>query len=468
MYHSETDKGNRKTLKIFLAFLFLFAACVMVTSSTHTVYAAKAGFVKIKGKTYYRKSDGTYVKGWLTLKKKKYYFNTKTGVMVTGWLTDSKTGRKRYFYKSGKMLTGWTKNLRYFNPSTGYMTTGWLTLNGKKYYFNPRNGVAMTGWVKNPSGKYRYFGKTGIMLTGWTSSLRYFDLSSGIMAVGWMTISDQKYYFNTDGKAQTGWLTLNDKKYYFSSQGILHTGWTKIDSKWYYFDPDEGSMLMDTIVDNIKIGSDGVADTDTTTDKLLTSWVNSAKILILSGHGQGDPGASAKIGKTYYEEYLLTREFAKLIYADLSAKKLRVTLYDQNYDFYQVNAGKKEGPVPNLKDYDYVLEIHFNATDTNQDLKGDGKYMGCGMMINSAKKKYTLDKQIIQAIYKTGFKIWGTDGIHKSSGLLNAKTCQSKGVSYGLLETAFIDDKDDMTFYQKNKVKMAKAVADTIENYYMK
>ena len=50
--------------------------------------------------------------------------------------------------------------------------------------------------------------------------------------------------------------------------------------------------------------------------------------------------------------------------------------------------------------------------------------------------------------------------------MFNAKTCQSKGVSYGLLETAFIDDKDDMEYYNKNKEAMAKAVANALVSYF--
>lgn len=103
-----------------------------------------------------------------------------------------------------------------------------------------------------------------------------------------------------------------------------------------------------------------------------------------------------RCGKTTYYEYKYTREFAKLIYNALSGANLHVTLYDQNYDLYQVMSGKKSGPIPNLKDYDYVLEIHFNATAVSgKDLKGDGNFKGVGMYINSGKgKNYTIDKNI--------------------------------------------------------------------------
>ena len=53
-----------------------------------------------------------------------------------------------------------------------------------------------------------------------------------------------------------------------------------------------------------------------------------------------------------------------------------------------------------------------------------------------------------------------------SSTLFNARICQELDVSYGLLETAFIDDGDDMKFYTANKTKMAKAVSDAIVKYF--
>ena len=43
---------------------------------------------------------------------------------------------------------------------------------------------------------------------------------------------------------------------------------------------------------------------------------------------------------------------------------------------------------------------------------------------------------------------------------------QDLPVEGGLLETAFIDDKDDMEYYNKNKEAMAKAVANALVSYF--
>ena len=453
----------KKLLTVFL----LVISCVYFSAAP--AQAAKAGFVQKDGKVYYRLSSGEYAKGWMKIKNKRYYFEKSTGVMVTGWRIDKSTGKKRYFHSTGYMVTGWTGSLRYFDPSTGYMSTGWTTINGRKYYFHPKTGYAYTGFVKNPEGYYRYFNKDGAMLTGWDASLRYFDYENGFMVTGWKKIDGRKYYFQkSNGKAVTGWFEWKDQKYYFNENGAMQTGWTLVDNEWYYFEEKSGYLLTDTVQDGVTIGSDGVANPNKKQKKTLTELSDRARILILSGHGMGDSGACSTIGKTDYEEYLLNREFAKLIYEYLSHTKLDVTLYDQRYDLYQILTKKKTGPIPKLTDYDYVLEIHFNAME-HPDLKGNGSFMGCGMMINSAKTNYRIDRNIIMALAKTGFAIWGRDdGIFTSSGLVNAKTCQKKKVSYGLLETAFIDDKDDMDFYQSHKKIMARAVSDAIERYFMK
>ena len=173
---------------------------------------------------------------------------------------------------------------------------------------------------------------------------------------------------------------------------------------------------MNTVLEGYTIGPDGVA---------VKTPREGTSVLIIAGHGQGDVGAIGVYGKTTLYEYLYTREFATLIYNALNAGggNLKATMYDQNYDCYQVLSGKKVGPVPVLTDYDYVLEIHFNATlEASKDPKGDGKPKGISMYINSEKKDYTIDQNILAAVVnQTGFKIFG-NGIDKASGLFNAKT----------------------------------------------
>lgn len=464
------------------------------------------GFSTVGKKTFYFSNKGILQTGWKKISGKNYYFEPKgkagaIGEMYTGF-RKIKSGRKNgyfLFQEDGAVTVGWAKykgKTYFFSNSAklgirGRAITGWKTLGKNRYFFSTYGVMQKNRWI---SKKY-YLGSDGKLLKGcvtpdgyvvnasgvkvrvakgWIKSNgEYYYYISGKKATGWKTIGGKKYYFDENGVRQHGLVTVGANKYYLKS-GVMQTGLQTIDGKFYYFLSD-GKMAVGTTIDGYTIDADGVAtkNTSETEDNSKTEddpsgKGNGAKILILSGHGQGDAGATATIGKTTYYEYKYTREFAKLIYNALSGANLHVTLYDQNYDLYQVMSGKKSGPIPNLKDYDYVLEIHFNATAVSgKDLKGDGNFKGVGMYINSAKKNYTIDKNIVAAIAKTGFKVWGGGaGIFRSSGLFNAKTCQSKGVSYGLLETAFIDDKDDMEYYNKNKEAMAKAVANALVSYF--
>ena len=464
------------------------------------------GFSTVGKKTFYFSNKGILQTGWKKISGKNYYFEPKgkagtIGEMYTGF-RKIKSGRKNgyfLFQEDGAVTVGWAKykgKTYFFSNSAklgirGRAITGWKTLGKNRYFFSTYGVMQKNRWI---SKKY-YLGSDGKLLKGcvtpdgyvvnasgvkvrvakgWIKSNgEYYYYISGKKATGWKTIGGKKYYFDENGVRQHGLVTVGADKYYLKS-GVMQTGLQTIDGKFYYFLSD-GKMAVGTTIDGYTIDADGVAtkNTSETEDNSKTEddpsgKGNGAKILILSGHGQGDAGATATIGKTTYYEYKYTREFAKLIYNALSGANLHVTLYDQNYDLYQVMSGKKSGPIPNLKDYDYVLEIHFNATAVSgKDLKGDGNFKGVGMYINSAKKNYTIDKNIVAAIAKTGFKVWGGGaGIFRSSGLFNAKTCQSKGVSYGLLETAFIDDKDDMEYYNKNKEAMAKAVANALVSYF--
>ena len=115
-----------------------------------------------------------------------------------------------------------------------------------------------------------------------------------------------------------------------------------------------------------------------------------------------------------------------------------------------------------------MLEIHFNATAENaKDPGGDGKKKGTGTYVNSYKSSANrdIDRKIISALNALGLNTWGS-GVYGSSGLLNAKVYTEIGINYSLLETCFIDDKDDMKFYLKKRDDMAEAVAGAIAKYW--
>ena len=395
------------------------------------------GFSTVGKKTFYFSNKGILQTGWKKISGKNYYFEPKgkagtIGEMYTGF-RKIKSGRKNgyfLFQEDGAVTVGWAKykgKTYFFSNSAklgirGRAITGWKKLGKNRYFFSTYGVMQKNRWI---SKKY-YLGSDGKMLKscvtpdgyvvnasgakvrvakGWIKSNgEYYYYISGKKATGWKTIGGKKYYFDENGVRQHGLVTVGADKYYLKS-GVMQKGLQTIDGKLYYFLSD-GKMAVGTTIDGYTIGADGVVtkspsetEDNSKTEDDPNGKGNGAKILILSGHGQGDAGATATIGKTTYYEYKYTREFAKLIYNALSGANLHVTLYDQNYDLYQVMSGKKSGPIPNLKDYDYVLEIHFNATAVSgKDLKGDGNFKGVGMYINSAKKNYTIDKDIVAAV----------------------------------------------------------------------
>lgn len=524
--------------KFWMGILFVLMFAVMLTS---TVFAEKvpAGWKQKGTKIYYYVVSGNNAqktvkaKGLHKVGKKYFYFN-KSGVLQTGWV-ETEDGI-RYFKTSGKMgskgvmytgLKTINKNKYYFGKD-GVVLTGRRTLSNKTYYFSTSKkmgtrGKALKNTWKTTKGKKYYYGSDGVMVTNaWVNKTCYVDTNGEILKntvtpdgylVGedgkkasktkvkgwvkiqnnwkyynaskkkflistWKTVKGSKYYLNADGNRVTGWQTIGKYKYYFDKNGVMQTGWQTIKGKKYYFGTN-GRMVKNTTVDRYVIDEKGVATRDPNAK---------AKILVIAGHGQGDPGATSSWG--YESTY--TRELGKLIYNQLkSSGEVDVTYYKNgstNFDCYKQNvltlgsAGLKisdkitgKGTVKNkvlagvktnvnlpvFSDYDYVLEVHFNATASNKNPGGDGKYTGVGFYINSYKKNYKLEKNIVSSIVKLGFKQWGA-GVFASSTLFNARVCQELGVDYGLLETAFIDDGDDMKFYKNNKKKIAKTIAQEI------
>ena len=174
------------------------------------------------------------------------------------------------------------------------------------------------------------------------------------------------------------------------------------------------------------------------------------KILIICGHGAGDPGACTK----KYQEASLVREMGPKLKAAL-APYADVTLFDTTKNMFKhLNAGNPF----NFKVYDYVIELHFNSCV--KDFDGNGYTTGTEILVHDLEKGITVEKAILKNIVALGF----TDrGVKKRSDLLVMNRCKkSQGISHALVETCFIDDADDMKVYNKNKDAVVNAIAQGI------
>ena len=174
------------------------------------------------------------------------------------------------------------------------------------------------------------------------------------------------------------------------------------------------------------------------------------KILLIFGHGAGDPGACA----CGYKEAELVREMAPSL-KNILSRYAEVTVFDTSKNMYKY---LKAGNSFNFGAYDYVFELHFNASVG--DIKGNGKTTGTEILVHTSETGTSVEQAIVNNIAALGFK---NRGVKKRSDLLNMNTCKKKqGVSYALLETCFIDDLDDMKLYHAKKDLVINAIASGI------
>lgn len=495
MNFPQTDFENRCALRRFL--LAALAILMLLAFAPAAKAAPVAGFnhsADWKTVEYYEyNSAGTLVK--VTGLKKiygYYYYFKKNGNMVRSAWQNLSDGRRVYFQDSGRMAVNmWVRNKkgvkRWYVGADGtkltstitpdgvivdsrgvYLQkskTGWVKYSGHYYFVDYTTHKLLTNqWLQRSNGKYYYLGADGARLTGL------------------QTIDGATYYLNQNGVRQSGEVTIGDKIYTFGADGKQVS--VRSASQPETEKPAETEPQSESETEH-EAPVDPNVGTKATTGK--------ASVLVICGHGQGDPGASSKWGK----ESDLTREIGPMIAQTLADQKVvNVDLYNKDYDCYTqvlntlnsvkvgdkslqamitgtgayltktVNALKKNSKLPDFRHYDYVLEVHFNAK-TVKDEDGDGQITGTGMMMNIRKKNRQIDSAIVKGISSTGMPVWGrATGFFPSSGLLNARVMQEIGVNYSLLETCFIDDGDDMKFYNAHKSEIASAVATAISNYF--
>lgn len=176
------------------------------------------------------------------------------------------------------------------------------------------------------------------------------------------------------------------------------------------------------------------------------------KILLISGHG-GTPYDPGAVG-CGYTEAVETRCMANAVAPLLRAYGFEVALYDQSKDAYKVVT--QGGSLP-LTGVGYVLEFHLNAAAN--DLSGNGVTTGTEIFVHTDEQGVTVEEAILRRVCALGFR---NRGIKRSSGLAVLRHVHSRGISHALVETCFIDDRDDMTLYAAQFDAIARAIADGV------
>ncbi len=176
------------------------------------------------------------------------------------------------------------------------------------------------------------------------------------------------------------------------------------------------------------------------------------KILLIAGHG-GTPYDSGAVG-CGYTEAVETRRMADALAPLLKARGFEVAMYDQSKDAYKVVM--QGGSLP-LSGIGYVMELHLNSAAN--DPKGDGRTTGTEIYVHENEKGVTVEEAILRRVCTLGFK---NRGVKRSTGLAVLKHVFKRGVSHALIETCFIDDKDDMALYGRQFDAIARAIADGV------
>lgn len=177
------------------------------------------------------------------------------------------------------------------------------------------------------------------------------------------------------------------------------------------------------------------------------------KILLISGHGAGDPGCVATMKGVTYKEAEETIKVVNLLkpllepYAEIGA-------YDEARDaFGDAKAGTLAAK---LKGWNYVLEIHFNACIG--DYIGNGQTTGAEIFYPSLGRESGAEGAILTELAGLGLKNRG----EQAGAFAVINTAHSMGCKANLLEVCFLDDADDMRIYTKSRRTVAQAIADGV------
>ena len=245
----------------------------------------ETGWVTHHNKNYYYDENGHMYHGWNMINDTEYYFDDITGVF-NGWIRENGivyyivdgehcTGEKNiegswYYFipeKNGQMAINWCEHHghKYWYGTDGKMKYGWQEIEGQNYYFHDVRGILVPEWRKE--GKEIFYieniNNVSEKVTGEKNIDGYWyyfaPSKDGAMATGWTSHHGKKYYYSDKGRMLYGKQYIDKYYYYFDPvRGTMCTGWITINKKLYYFYAD-GKMAVNTVIDHMTVGADGVA-----------------------------------------------------------------------------------------------------------------------------------------------------------------------------------------------------------------
>lgn len=163
-----------------------------------------------------------------------------------------------------------------------------------------------------------------------------------------------------------------------------------------------------------------------------------ARIFIIAGHGDGDPGASGN----GYKEYERVRALAKKI---KTYGGDNVTVGDTSRDWYKDNLISSLNISKNWQ----IVELHMDGASASSARGGH-------VIINSAYDPDKYDKSLAEFI--SDILPGRSSTIVKRSDLANPKRAAAKGYPYRLLECGFITNAQDVKIFNGQMDDIAKGI----------
>lgn len=177
-------------------------------------------------------------------------------------------------------------------------------------------------------------------------------------------------------------------------------------------------------------------------------------LLLIAGHGAGDPGAVSGSRKEADE----TRKVVSALSSALTGY-CGVKQYPTGRNAYTDYQSGSLGATANFPAHDVVLEVHFNAVSKSAS---DGKTKGVECYVPTTETRATLANSICRNIAAVGLT---NRGVKKYNWAV-ISAAKRAGVLAMLLEVCFIDDPDDMLVYTEKFQSIVNAIASAVIGAY--
>ena len=173
-------------------------------------------------------------------------------------------------------------------------------------------------------------------------------------------------------------------------------------------------------------------------------------LLLIAGHGAGDPGATSN----GYQETVETRRVVQALAWALK-DYCNVSQYPTGQNAYSDYKNGQLLATAKFSQYHYVLEIHFNAYKAT---RADGVTMGVECYVPTSESSTATEEALCRNLAELGLKNRGV----KKKDYSVIWSARKQGPRAALLEVCFIDDPDDMRLYESQFAQVVQAIAKSI------